>query len=68
MKEQGIGSEVYYPVPMHLQPCFQSLGYRTGDFPESERAASESLAIPIYPELGEENQRYIVEKIASFYN
>jgi len=68
MKEQGIGSEVYYPVPMHLQPCFQSLGYRTGDFPESERAASESLAIPIYPELGEENQRYIVERIASFYN
>lgn len=67
MKEKGIGTEVYYPVPMHLQPCFANLGYKQGDFPESERAANESLAIPIYPELGAEAQRYIVDVISSFY-
>lgn len=65
--EHGVGTEVYYPVPMHLQPCFASLGYRQGDFPESERAADESLSIPIYPELGADAQKYIVDSIVAFY-
>lgn len=67
LAEKGIGTEVYYPLPLHLQPCFKDLGYKTGDFPESERAAQEALAIPIYPELGEAAQRRVVDMIAAFY-
>jgi dTDP-4-amino-4,6-dideoxygalactose transaminase len=67
LTEKGIGTEVYYPLPLHLQPCFKDLGHRGGDFPESERAAQEALAIPIYPELGEAAQRRVVDTIASFY-
>ena len=66
LKEKGIGSEVYYPVPMHLQDCFAYLGVKAGAFPESERAAQESLAIPVYPELNDEQARYVVESIAEF--
>jgi dTDP-4-amino-4,6-dideoxygalactose transaminase len=67
LSERGIGTEIYYPVPLHLQVCFKDLGHHAGDFPESERAAEEALAIPVYPELGAASQSRIVETIASFY-
>lgn len=67
LQQAGIGTEIYYPLPLHLQPCFASLGHREGDFPVAEAAAAESLAIPIYPELTSDQQHYIVETISDYY-
>src|SRR5262245_40676025 len=68
LREKGVETEVYYPIPLHQQDCFSDLGYRSGAFPNAETAAGDSLALPIYPELTEAQQRYVVEKIGEFYH
>jgi dTDP-4-amino-4,6-dideoxygalactose transaminase len=66
LQQRGIGTEVYYPIPMHLQECFAYLGHGVGAYPESERAAKETLALPIYPELSEAQLRYVVDCVREF--
>jgi len=68
LTSRRIGTQVYYPLPLHLQKCFSYLGYREGDLPESERAAREVLALPMFPELTSDQQHYVVEMIAEFYS
>ncbi len=67
LRKQGVETEIYYPLPLHFQECFESLGYRKGDFPQAEAAAQESLALPIYPELTEAQQQYVVSRVREFY-
>jgi dTDP-4-amino-4,6-dideoxygalactose transaminase len=68
LTSNGVGTEIYYPVPLHLQKCFGYLGHEQGDYPESERAAGEVLALPIFPELKETQLQYVVDMIAGFYS
>lgn len=66
-RECSVATEVYYPVPMHLQECFAGLGHKAGDFPVSEKATRETLALPVYPELSDQQAEYVVESINDFY-
>lgn len=68
LKEQGVQTMIYYPLPLHMQPVFADLGYKEGDLPESEKAAKEALSLPMYPELRKEQQEYVVAKIKEFYH
>lgn len=67
LKEQGIATMIYYPVPLHLQPVFSYLGYKEGDLPVTEKATKEALSLPMFPELKKEQQDYIIAKIVEFY-
>ncbi len=67
MREKGVATAIYYPLPLHLQKCFSYLGYKEGDFPASEKASREVLALPVYPELSSEQQDFIVSSISQFY-
>ena len=65
--QEGIGAEIYYPIPLHKQKCLMEMGYNDLTYPEAEKAAAETLALPIYPELTDSMQKYVVERIAAFY-
>lgn len=67
LNEQGVQTMVYYPLPLHVQPVFKDLGYKEGDFPESEKAANEAISLPMFPELKQEQQEYVVSKIVEFF-
>jgi dTDP-4-amino-4,6-dideoxygalactose transaminase len=67
LRERSVGTEVYYPLPLHLQDCFAHLGHKLGDFPESEKAAQESLALPVFPELSDAQAEYVVDSTTSYF-
>ncbi len=67
LQDRGVGSQVYYPVPLHLQPCFEFLGHREGDFPHAEQACRDVLALPLYPGLSESSQELVVDSVLEFY-
>ena len=67
LEGQGISTAIYYPLPLHLQPCFSFLGYKKGDFPAAEKASKEVLSLPVYPELEKEEREHIIDKIWEFF-
>lgn len=67
LQECGVQTAVYYPLSLHLQPCFRYLGYREGDFPESEKASREVLALPVQPDLKVKEQNYVIQSLQKFY-
>jgi dTDP-4-amino-4,6-dideoxygalactose transaminase len=67
LDKTGVGNAIYYPVPLHLQECFASLGFKRGDLPECERAAQEAISIPVFPELTADEQNQVVESVRDFY-
>ena len=67
LEGQGISTAIYYPLPLHLQPCFSFLGYKRGDFPVAEEASKEVLSLPVYPDLEREEREYVVKKIQEFF-
>ena len=66
LAENNVATEIYYPLPLHLQECFNYLGYKKGNLPESEKAADETIALPVFPELTQEQLSYVVEMIVRF--
>lgn len=68
LNSRGIGTTVYYPLPLHLQKCYENLGYKEGDFPEAEKASKEALALPMWPEMANEEVDYVIENVKEFYN
>ena len=68
LEKNGISCQIHYPIPLHLQPAYKHLNYKEGDFPVTEKVAKEILSIPLYPELTEEQQNYVISKIKEFFS